>query len=239
MEHARGMQLMESGEVRKAVRLFSTPTRFLHQRDRERYYRLYAEIHEATGWIFLFGRAALMRTLALRSRAPERILEVGCGAGHNLAKVCETFPAAQVVGLDVSADMLKIARRRLSKWANCVTLLHGVYGQTLQSPRTFDTILFSYALSLMNPGWVSAIERAHCDLTENGVIAVVDFHDSPLRLFKAWMRFNHVRLDGHLLPKLEACFRRRVLDLRHAYGGAWSYLLFIGERPNSVQSQEK
>jgi S-adenosylmethionine-diacylgycerolhomoserine-N-methlytransferase len=196
----------------------------------ERYYRLHAKIYDATRWSFLFGRAALIRTLALQSRTLERILEVGCGTGHNLVKLCETFPAAHVVGLDLSADMLKVARRRLSQWANRVTLLHGAYGQTLQPPRTFDAILFSYALSMMNPGWASAIERAHCDLTENGVIAVVDFHDSPLRLFKAWMRFNHVRLDGHLLPKLEACFRQRALDLRHAYGGAWSYLLFIGEQ---------
>lgn len=210
-----------------------------HHPPRERYDYLQTGIYEATRWSFLFGRAALIRTLALQSSAAERILEVGCGAGYNLVKLCETFPAAQVVGLDLSVDLLKIARKRLSKWANRVTLLHGAYGQTLQPPQMFDAILFSYALSRMNPGWASAIERAHSDLTQNGVIAVVDFHDSPLPLFKAWMRFNQVRLDGHLLPKLEACFHRRVLDLHYAYGGAWSYLLFIGEQPNDGQSQGK
>lgn len=210
-----------------------------HHPPRERYDCLQAKIYDATRWSFLFGRAALIRTLALRSSAAERILEVGCGAGHNLVKLCETFPAAQVVGLDLSADLLKIARKRLSKWAHRVTLLQGAYGQTLQLPRMFDAILFSYALSVMNPGWASAIERAHGDLTKNGVIAVVDFHDSPLPLFKAWMRCNQVRLDGHLLPKLETCFCRRVLDLHYAYGGAWSYLLFIGERPNDGQPQGK
>ncbi|MGE0684559.1 MAG: class I SAM-dependent methyltransferase [Candidatus Binatia bacterium] len=229
MERTWGTQPLESGEMRKVDCLLSAPTPSSRQHDRERYDRLHAEIHDATRGGFLFGRAALIRTLALRSRAPERILEVGCGAGYNLLKLCETFPAAQVVGLEVSADLLKIAQRRLSKWANRVTLLYGGYGQTLQLAQTFDAIFFSYALSRMNPGWASAIERAPCDLTETGVIAVVDFHDSPLRLFKAWMRFNRVRLDGHLLPKLEACFRPRVLDLHNAYGGAWSYLLFIGE----------
>ena len=223
---------MASADVRKVTHFFPAPARSLPPHNREQHCRLHAQIYDATRWSFFLGRAALIRTLALRSRAPERILEVGCGTGHNLIKLCETFPAAQVVGLEVSADRLIVAQRKLSQWAHRVTLLQGVYGQTLQSPGTFDTILFSYTLSMMNPGWASAIERAPCDLTEQGVIAVVDFHDSPLRLFKAWMRFHHVRLDGHLLPKLEACFRQRALDLRHAYGGAWSYLMFIEEQRN-------
>lgn len=79
---------------------------------------------------------------------------------------------------------------------------------------------------MMNPGWASTISM-HDDLTENGVVAVVDFRDLPLRLFKAQLRFKCTRLDDHLLTKLERRSRWRVSDLLHAYSGAWSYLLFL------------
>jgi S-adenosylmethionine-diacylgycerolhomoserine-N-methlytransferase len=196
----------------------------------ERYYRAHAKIYDATRWGFLFGRTALVRALALRSRPPGRILEVGCGTGHNLITLCHTFPAAQIVGLDLSADMLTVARKKLGPLAGRVTLLRGSYDRPLHPPQPFDVVLFSYALTMMNPGWASAIECAYADGTAGGVVAVVDFHDSPVSLFKAWMRLHHVRMDGHLLPRLDSSFRRCTLELRRAYGGLWRYLLFIGER---------
>ena len=45
-----------------------------------RYYRWHAPLYDATRWSFLFGRAALIRGIALHRR-PRRILEVGCGTG--------------------------------------------------------------------------------------------------------------------------------------------------------------
>ncbi len=64
-------------------------------------------------------------------------------------------------------------------------------------------------------------------------MAVVDFHDSPLTLFKQWMALNHVRMEGHLLPELQSRFRPLVCEIRRAYGGLWYYLLFIGQKTES------
>jgi S-adenosylmethionine-diacylgycerolhomoserine-N-methlytransferase len=83
---------------------------------------------------------------------------------------------------------------------------------------------------MMNPGWDRAIEFAYSDLAQGGLIVVVDFNDSAFSLLKRWMRLNHTRLDGHLLPKLESCFQRRILEIRRAYGGVWTYLIFLGEK---------
>jgi trans-aconitate methyltransferase len=41
---------------------------------------------------------------------PRRILDFGCGTGKSCAKLAEVFPAAHVVGADLSAEAIRHAR---------------------------------------------------------------------------------------------------------------------------------
>ncbi len=132
--------------------------------------------------------------------------------------LCHNFPEAKLTGLDISKEMLNVARKNLDPFSNKITLLHKSYNQPLQPKQPFDIIIFSYCLSMVNPGWKHAIKCAYSDLDQEGIIAVVDFNDSPLTLLKRWMRYNHVRMDGHLLPELKSSFQPRTLEICRAYG---------------------
>lgn len=167
---------------------------------------------------------------ARTGRTPRHILEVGCGTGSNLPALCRTFPAATIVGLDLSADMLEKARKKVSPWGPRVRLLRRSYDQPLPHTPPFDLILFSYVLSMMNPGWDRALLRASRDLAPRGMVAVVDFHQSPSAFFRRWMRLNHVWIDDQRAACLHSCFRPLFFETRRAYGGCWTYLAFIGER---------
>ena len=177
----------------------------------------------------MFGRSTLIKR-SLENRTRSNILEVGCGTGKNLIHLCQNYPQANITGLDISKDMLKVARKNLAPVSNKVTLLHKPYNQPLQPALPFDMIIFSYCLSMINPGWKQAIEYAYSDLAQGGTINVVDFHDSPLTLFKRWMYLNHVRMDGHLLPELQSSFQYRTVEVSSAYGGLWAYFIFLGEK---------
>lgn len=73
--------------------------------DIERYYR---DAHPLVRWIERRRLAALRKLAAVE--AGERLLEVGCGAGH----VLERFPShARTTGIDLSPSMLERARGRL------------------------------------------------------------------------------------------------------------------------------
>lgn len=48
----------------------------------------------------------------LRDRAAARVLDVGCGTGRLLAKLCNEFPAAELCGVDVSGPMIDVARAK-------------------------------------------------------------------------------------------------------------------------------
>jgi SAM-dependent methyltransferase len=52
--------------------------------------------------------------LAARLGAGGTVLEVGCGTGNFLVQVAKAFPAARAVGVDLDADSLAIAGRRIA-----------------------------------------------------------------------------------------------------------------------------
>ena len=192
----------------------------------ERYYRLHARIYDFTRWTFLKGREELIRRAAGQC-TPHHILEVGCGTGKNLLHLGRLFPEAQLWGLDLSQHMLLRARRKLRDLRHRLTLIQASYDRPA-APGKFDLVVFSYALSMFNPGWDTALQAAAGDLSPEGVIAVVDFHDSALNGFKQWMGLNHVRLDSHLLPRLRDLFPSWEWTVRPAYCGLWSFFFFIG-----------
>lgn len=196
----------------------------------EGYYRLHAGIYDATRWSFLFGRDAILRCAAAAQPAPARILEVGCGTGRNLTALARIFPRAQITGVDLSGSMLAIARRKTAAYGSRIRLLQRAYDAPVAAAQGHQLVLCSYALSMFNPGFEAAIAAAHRDLVRGGHLAVVDFDATRFPWFARWMGFNHVRLDGQLLPRLREKFSPVTDRRRPAYGGVWDYLLFVGRK---------
>ena len=194
----------------------------------EKYYRFHSRIYDATRWSFLFGRTAILENLV--GDPPQNILEVGCGTGRNLVKLGRRFLSARLTGIDLSAPMLDLARKKTVSFGPRVQLLHQAYAGPLCESSGYDLVLFSYALSMFNPGYDTAIAAARSDLVPGGRIAVVDFHDSHFGFFERWMGINHVRMNGQLRPLLQSLFTPTTDRLCPAYAGVWRYLLFVGRK---------
>jgi len=190
----------------------------------QRYYSLHARIYDVTRWTFLFGRERLLRHVAAVAQ-PRNILEVGCGTGRNLRQLRKVFPHAKLTGVDLSADMLRVAQRSTSG----VTLLQQDYSGPIGGG--FDLLLFSYSLSMFNPGWERALRAAKQDVAPGGVLAVVDFSHTGFSFFRKWMGVNHVRMEGHLWPEARVNLETLVDECRPAYAGIWHYGLYIGRAP--------
>lgn len=170
-----------------------------------------------------------------KQRRPQSILEVGCGTGKNLLYLGRLFPEAQLWGLYLSPHMLARAREKLRGLRHRLTLIEAPYDQPVARGQ-FDLVVFSYALSMFNPGWEAALQAADRDLSPEGAIAVVDFHDSAFKGFKQWMGLNHVRLDSHLLPPLRDRFPSWECAVHPAYYGLWPFFFFLG---NHTKIQKK
>lgn len=193
------------------------------------YYQFQSKIYDLTRWTFLFGRKRIVRELPFEPEAAFKLLEVGCGTGYNLQRLARRFPKAHLTGMDLSGDMLHIARQNTQTFGDRVELIQAPYGQT---PLSFqpDVILFSYSLTMINPQWQDLLQEAYRDLPEGGIIAVTDFHRSPFPWFKNHMANHHVRMDAHLLPVLQEQFTSLTEKVQNAYLGIWEYLVYVGKK---------
>ncbi|MCW5924092.1 MAG: class I SAM-dependent methyltransferase [Saprospiraceae bacterium] len=195
------------------------------------YYRWHAAAYDATRWSFLFGRKALLRQLPIADHIQQSLLEIGCGTGHNLRLLAKWHPNLRLMGVDVSPDMLEQTTKAMSRFSRRLQLFEQAYGATpLKLTEAPDLVLFSYALTMFNPGWEVAIEQAWKDLKPGGRIAVVDFHDTPSGAFRWWMGKNHVRMEAHLLPFLQSKFRTEMLEICPAWLGLWRYMKYVGQK---------
>lgn len=197
-----------------------------------RFYKLHAGIYQATRWSFLFGRSAVLKQLNLEKNTQLHLLEIGSGTGHNLTWLAARYPNLQLTGIDASPEMLSVAGKRTAQYGERIRLIEQVYGHetTEPLPQRPDIILISYCLTMINPGWESVVQQALSDVKPEGRIVVVDFHDSPLELFRRWMRFNHVRMQAHILPLLDANLNTINMSVKPAYWGLWRYFGYIGRK---------
>ncbi|MEE8470871.1 MAG: methyltransferase domain-containing protein [Dehalococcoidia bacterium] len=98
-------------------------------------------------------RYAAMALERLSVREGEIALEVGFGSGHCLKRMAQSVGATGIAcGLDISAGMLGVTRRRLDKAGlmNRVELCRGDAASLPYRDSTFDAVFMSYSLELFD-----------------------------------------------------------------------------------------
>ena len=200
-----------------------------HERQVKDYYRFHSRIYDATRWSFLFGREEILGMIPDLPSQP-RILEIGCGTGKNIKHLEYYFPDAQILGVDLSEDMLNVARKKLEDSSKQITFLNHQYGSEPLKSDPFDLILLSYSLTMVGNQIEQVLEQIAGDLRPKGYVAAVDFHTSPLSWFRSWMNMNHVNLNGQGLQLLKKYFHPVDVSVQKAYAGLWNYFLFIGQK---------
>lgn len=112
----------------------------------------------------------------LGERAPGELLDIGTGSGRMLALLADK--ATHAVGIDISRDMLLVARNNLrAAGVAHVSVRQGDMYQLRFAPGSFDTVTMDLVLShAEQPAQV--ISEARRVLRQGGVMLVVDFADA-------------------------------------------------------------
>lgn len=160
-----------------------------------------------------------------------RVLEIGCGKGRLSRELARH--AQEVVGIDLSNEMLKIARSRSKELEN-VRYEQTDYLQKDYPPAYFDAIVS--VATLHHVDWATALKRIKSDLKPGGKFLVIDLYEE-----KGWMDqlYNLVSIPLHHILKRQKNGQSTSTTLEnelwHAHGSGDEYLPF--EEIKQIASQ--
>ena len=106
-------------------------------------YGRHADGYDASARRTMWVRARAIDRLMLRPG--DRVLDVACGTGLSFPVLREAVGAAgEVVGVDVSPDMIELARRRIAEagWDNVELLQSAI--ESVDITGSFDAVLFHF-----------------------------------------------------------------------------------------------
>ncbi|SFB62751.1 phosphatidylethanolamine N-methyltransferase /phosphatidyl-N-methylethanolamine N-methyltransferase [Amycolatopsis marina] len=135
------------------------------------------------------------------SRATGDVLEVAVGTGLNFPVYSDDI---NLTGIDLSEDMLDIARARASELGRSVTLLQGNAHTLPFDDAAFDTVVCTFGLCAI-PDLDAAIDEMHRVLRPGGRLVLVDHVESSSSLARVVQRL----LEAVTVPLAGEHFLRR------------------------------
>lgn len=137
------------------------------------------------------------------SKASGDVLEIAVGTGLNL----QHYPSdARVTGLDLSPEMLEIARQRASDLGRSVDLREGDAHALPFAEDSFDTAVCTYSLCNI-PDPKAALSEMRRVLRPGGTLILVDHIRSkatPVLWFQKVIEFFSRRLEGEYMTRRPA-----------------------------------
>lgn len=143
---------------------------------------------------------------------PRRMLDMGCGFGKSTAPFYRAFPAAEVVGIDVSPPCLKLAAQDAARaQARNVSFKQRRAEDTGLPDASFDLVTSTMLLHEMPPAAIAAtFDEAKRVLAPGGRMIHLDFHHLP-DPFRRFIHYGHGRRNNE--PYMEPFAEMNVAAL--------------------------
>ncbi len=151
------------------------------------------------------NKALKMAAEKLPKGGPKMVLDVACGTGDVSFRLHELFPDAQITGLDLSAGMLEIAKKKLAGMDACAREhISFIEGDSLKMPfadDTFDLVTVAYGVrnfEHLEDGY-REMQRV---MKPGGVICVIELSEPANAVIKSGYRLysrNVIPFIGRLV----------------------------------------
>ncbi len=129
--------------------------------------------------IEVHGKDKELRELITRkiSSKSKRILDMATGTGSVAIEIKKTFPKTEVEGIDLSNEMLEIARKKAKKENIKITFTQQNIESTNFPAESFDDITISFALhEIPTKNRIKTIKEIHRLLKKDGKFIIMDLN---------------------------------------------------------------
>jgi len=117
-----------------------------------------------------------------------RLLDIGCGSGNLIVQIAEKFPHLELVGIDISAEILKRAKMRANENQKEIELKEGSVENLPFSDEYADFIVSTLSLHhWSNPQ--NAFQEIYRVLKKDGVGLIFDFRRDSRKFFYGFLTF--------------------------------------------------
>ncbi len=162
--------------------------------DNIRLYKFLSAFYDLFDLIFLFGRKGNPRTGLLHAigNNSQRILDICVGTAASSILIASHKAQCEIVGIDVSNDMLAVARRKIARMKLTNLVVQPMSAEALQFPDgSFDLAMVSYALHEFEKDLrEKVLQEASRVLKSGGRFCILDFaqQNDPLNhaFIKLW-----------------------------------------------------
>lgn len=103
---------------------------------------------------------------------PDRILDMGCGVGHNTVPLAAAFPDAETIGIDIGAAQLRYAHLRAEGLGHTVHFIQDNAERTRFADASFDLVVSQIVLHETSPEAAARIVAESRRLLRPGGVAV-------------------------------------------------------------------
>lgn len=114
--------------------------------------------------------------------SPRKILDLGCGTGSTTIMLKQAFPLAEVVGLDLSPQMLTMSEYKAQQAELDIKWVHGLAEATKFADGEFEVVTASLLLHETPPAISQQVlQEAYRLLKSGGQMIILDGHQKILR----------------------------------------------------------
>ncbi|MFW6197857.1 MAG: class I SAM-dependent methyltransferase, partial [Myxococcota bacterium] len=137
------------------------------------------------------------------AREPRRIVDLGCGFGKSTRPFARAYPEAEVVGIDLSAPVLRLAHAQAADLGLEIRFVQADGAATPMDDESVDLVTATMFIHEIPPdGLADVFTEVARVLAPGGSVRILDFHltgDGPRDLA---MREHGVRNNEPVMPML-------------------------------------
>ena len=143
-----------------------------------------ADRYDTMNRIMSLGLDCLWRRSALKYiELPEgcKILDLACGTGDFTIELARRWPNAEITGVDLTSEMLDIARAKLSEAHNVTYLTGDAQNLSMLEPKQFSLVVCAFGFRNF-PDKAKALSECHRLLADGGRLVVLELFRPTSRI---------------------------------------------------------